>query len=128
MELAGDLDRHHPDLLIFLTKVPMGFRAAPLRYLRESLDRTDLPADPARPTIHLLPRLRAYAVTGIEASRFGVRNIWLRHDLRGLLGGHRDGLGELLHGGVARAARHRASARSPPPAACVVLQRSATPP
>jgi len=62
VELAGDLDRHLPDLLIFLTKVPAEFQATPIRYLRESLDRTDLHADPARPTIHLLPRLLAYAV------------------------------------------------------------------
>ena len=62
VELAGDLDQHLPDLLIFLTKVPAEFQATPLRYLRESLDRTDLHADPARPTIHLLPRLLAYAV------------------------------------------------------------------
>lgn len=62
VELAGDLDQHLPDLLIFLTKVPPEFQATPLRYLRESLDRTDLHADPARPTIHLLPRLLAYAV------------------------------------------------------------------
>lgn len=62
VELAGDLDRHLPDLLTFLTQVPADFQATPLRYLRESLDRTDLHADPATPTIHLLPRLLAYAV------------------------------------------------------------------
>lgn len=62
VELAGDLDEHLPDLLTFLTKVPAEFQATPMRYLRESLDRTDLHDDPARPTIHLLPRLLAYAV------------------------------------------------------------------
>jgi len=62
VEVAGDLDQHLPDLLIFLTKVPVEFQATPLRYLAESLDRGDLHADPARPTIHLLPRLLAYAV------------------------------------------------------------------
>jgi hypothetical protein len=62
VELAGDLDQHLPDLLTFLTRVPMEFQATPLRYLRESLDRKDLHADPARPTIHLLPRLLAYMV------------------------------------------------------------------
>lgn len=62
VEIAGDLDRHLPDLLTFLTSVPSEFQAVPMRYLRESLDRADLHADPTRPTIHLLPRLLAYAV------------------------------------------------------------------
>jgi hypothetical protein len=62
VELAGDLDQHLPDLLTFLTRVPVEFQATPLRFLRESLDRKDLHADPARPTIHLLPRLLAYMV------------------------------------------------------------------
>ena len=62
VEIAGDLDRHLPDLLAFLTSVPAEFQATPMRYLRDSLDRADLHADPARPTIHLLPRLLAYAV------------------------------------------------------------------
>jgi hypothetical protein len=62
VELAGDLDQHLPDLFGFLTKVPAEFQATPLRYLKESLDRADLHADPARPTVHLLPRLLAYAV------------------------------------------------------------------
>lgn len=62
VELAGDLDRHHPDLLGFLTTVPPEFQATPMRYLREPIDRTDLHADPARPTIHLLPRLLAFAL------------------------------------------------------------------
>jgi hypothetical protein len=35
--------------------VPAEFQATPLRYLKESLDRADLHADPARPTVHLLP-------------------------------------------------------------------------
>lgn len=62
VELAGDLDRHLPDLLAFLTTVPEEYQATPLRYLRESIDRADLHDDPEKPTIHLLPRLLAYAV------------------------------------------------------------------
>lgn len=62
VELAGDLDQHLPDLFHFLTKVPAEFQATPMRFLNESLDRADLHDDPARPTIHLLPRLLAYAV------------------------------------------------------------------
>lgn len=62
VELAGNLDQHLPELLTFLTTVPAEFQATPFRFLRESLDRTDLHADPDKPTVHLLPRLLAYAV------------------------------------------------------------------
>lgn len=62
VELAGNLDQHLPDLFRFLTKIPAEFQATPLRYLNESLERADLHTDPATPTIHLLPRLLAYAV------------------------------------------------------------------
>lgn len=62
LQLEGDLDRHLPDLMDFLIKVPTDYQANAMRYLRESLSRTDLHEDLRRPTIHVLPSLLAYAV------------------------------------------------------------------